>query len=279
MAADDGFRADLHTHSRVSDGWNRPAEVITVQARAGVGLVSLTDHDTMAGTAVAAARAAELGLSYVVGVEITAAPPRHDNHLLAHGVRADDPDLAALLRRNRAIWRHDALAARDALREAGLAVPDSAAYEDPDALVMPHSVARDVIRAGAATFRQVWVVIDAALARQPAETYAAMPGPTEIAEVVHTAGGLLAWAHPGRSRSPESMWAALPVLDAIEVHTPWHDAAATARWAVICAEAGKAYTTGRDHHGYPQYQPPPVPPDPRYLELLGDRVVRPNDTV
>ncbi|MFI7080179.1 PHP domain-containing protein [Micromonospora sp. NPDC049903] len=274
-----GVIADLHGHSRLSDGWNRPAELVTVQARAGVELVSLTDHDTLTGTAAAAARAAELGLSYVVGVEITAAPVRHDNHLLAHGVRADDPDLAALLATNRRIWRRDALAARAALREAGLTVPDSAAYDDSAALVMPHSVARDVIRTGRATHPQVWQVIDDALARQPPEAYAGMPEPVEIAEVVHHAGGLLVWAHPGRSRSPERMRAVLPLLDAIEVHTPRHDSHATAEWAALCAETGIPACTGRDHHGYPRYQPPPVPLDARYLQRLADRIVRPDGPV
>src|ERR1017187_8380709 len=47
--ADLAFRADLHCHSSVSDGTRPPAEVLRRAAAAGLDVVALTDHDTVAG--------------------------------------------------------------------------------------------------------------------------------------------------------------------------------------------------------------------------------------
>jgi len=45
------MRADLHVHSSASDGTEPPAEVMRRAVRAGLDVVALTDHDTVAGHA------------------------------------------------------------------------------------------------------------------------------------------------------------------------------------------------------------------------------------
>ena len=47
------MRADLHVHSTASDGTDPPAEVMRRAAQAGLDVVALTDHDTVAGHAEA----------------------------------------------------------------------------------------------------------------------------------------------------------------------------------------------------------------------------------
>ena len=47
------MRADLHVHSSASDGTEPPAEVMRRAAQAGLDVVALTDHDTVAGHAEA----------------------------------------------------------------------------------------------------------------------------------------------------------------------------------------------------------------------------------
>ena len=63
---------DLHTHSNRSDGSLTPAELVASAAAAGVEVLALTDHDTVAGLAEARQSAAEHGLRLVPGVEISA---------------------------------------------------------------------------------------------------------------------------------------------------------------------------------------------------------------
>jgi len=65
-------RFDLHMHSSVSDGTLAPAELMQRAADAGVELVALTDHDTIAGLSEARAAAESRGMRFINGVELTA---------------------------------------------------------------------------------------------------------------------------------------------------------------------------------------------------------------
>ena len=56
------MRADLHVHSSASDGTDPPAEVMRRAALAGLDVVALTDHDTVAGHAEARAAAGPVTL-------------------------------------------------------------------------------------------------------------------------------------------------------------------------------------------------------------------------
>ncbi|WP_402464091.1 PHP domain-containing protein [Isoptericola aurantiacus] len=89
---------DLHTHSRESDGTDTPRQVLEAAAAAGLTAVALTDHDTTAGWADAAAAVARTGVALVRGVEIStrAATPAGgiSVHLLAY---LHDPEHPALL--------------------------------------------------------------------------------------------------------------------------------------------------------------------------------------
>jgi predicted metal-dependent phosphoesterase TrpH len=62
---------DLHTHSTVSDGSDPPERIPELAAAAGCRAVALTDHDRTDGLAAATARAEQLGVELVRGVEIS----------------------------------------------------------------------------------------------------------------------------------------------------------------------------------------------------------------
>jgi predicted metal-dependent phosphoesterase TrpH len=50
---------DLHVHSNISDGTYSPSEVVKLAADRGVGVMALTDHDTVEGVVEAEADAKE----------------------------------------------------------------------------------------------------------------------------------------------------------------------------------------------------------------------------
>ena len=66
-----GSAIDLHPHSTASDGTDPPAEVMRRARAAGLDVIALTDHDTLAGHDEAR-RAAPEGLSLVTGMELSA---------------------------------------------------------------------------------------------------------------------------------------------------------------------------------------------------------------
>ena len=89
------LNADLHSHSRCSDGTLSPAALARRAHANGVELWALTDHDEVSGLAEAAATAAELGLPFVNGVEISVTFAGETVHIVGLGFDADDADLLA----------------------------------------------------------------------------------------------------------------------------------------------------------------------------------------
>jgi 3',5'-nucleoside bisphosphate phosphatase len=95
---------DLHSHSNCSDGALRPAELVARAAAAGIDVLALTDHDTVAGLEEAQHSAAIHGLRLVPGAEISASWRAQSIHVLGLWI---DPAGAAL---------RSALAAQDERR-------------------------------------------------------------------------------------------------------------------------------------------------------------------
>jgi predicted metal-dependent phosphoesterase TrpH len=98
------FRApvDLHTHSRLSDGTETPAELVRSAALAGLGTVALTDHDTTAGWDEAIAAARGSGITLVPGMELSTRRPRASVHMLGYLFDPADEALRAETERIRA---------------------------------------------------------------------------------------------------------------------------------------------------------------------------------
>jgi len=88
---------DLHTHSNYSDGSLSPAELIERAAAAGVEVLALTDHDSVAGLDEAQRAAAERGLKLVPGVEISAAWRSQAIHVLGLWIDPVSSELRSLL--------------------------------------------------------------------------------------------------------------------------------------------------------------------------------------
>ena len=93
--------ADLHCHSDISDGTLTP-EALAVRAKAnGVELWALTDHDELSGQHRAMAAAAEQGLPYLTGTEISVTFAGLTVHIVGLGVDPDDARLKAGLQATR----------------------------------------------------------------------------------------------------------------------------------------------------------------------------------
>ncbi len=61
--------ADLHIHSWASDGEAHPSEIVRYARRVGLHVISVTDHDTFAGSVLARAAAGSGGPIVVFGAE------------------------------------------------------------------------------------------------------------------------------------------------------------------------------------------------------------------
>ena len=86
---------DLHCHSTASDGLLAPAELVRRALANGVDVLALTDHDEISGLSEARDQAAEIGLRFVDGVEVSVSWGGITIHVLGLNI---DPGNAQLQR-------------------------------------------------------------------------------------------------------------------------------------------------------------------------------------
>ncbi len=111
---------DLHSHSTASDGTLAPAALLARARDAGVGVLALTDHDTLDGIAEAERAARGSGLSLIPGVEVSVSWNRMTIHVLGLNVRPDHRPLLEGLAglKDFRVWRAEEIARR--LEKSGI---------------------------------------------------------------------------------------------------------------------------------------------------------------
>ncbi|XRQ12012.1 PHP domain-containing protein [Actinomadura welshii] len=249
------MRIDLHSHSDASDGTRPPAEVVRRARARGLDVLALTDHDTVAGWAGAAA-SLPAGLTLVPGIELSCREGGRSLHMLGYLFDPDSPGLAAELVRIRddRVLRAQAMVER--LQALGVDVTWKMvrALAKGEAVGRPH-IARAMVEAGAIretgeAFTARWI---AQGGRAYAERYAL--DPERAIGLVRAAGGVCVLAHP-RARRRGYVFADAVVerlaaagLAGIEADHPDHGPEDRARLHDLAAGLGLAATGSSDDHG------------------------------
>ena len=156
------MRADLHSHSTASDGTCAPAEVMRQARAAGLDVIALTDHDTVAGHDEARA-ALPPGLTLVPGMELSCRLDGHSVHLLAYLFDPDHPELAEQTQRIRddRVLRARAMVRRLADLGAAVTWDQVAAIAGTAVVGRPHiaraMAASGVVATPADAFTRDWI--------------------------------------------------------------------------------------------------------------------------
>lgn len=90
-------RIDLHIHTTASDGTDAPAGAVERAARLGLAAISVTDHDTAAGTAEAKAAGERLGVETVSGIEVSTDYRDNNIHILGYFIDPESPALRRVM--------------------------------------------------------------------------------------------------------------------------------------------------------------------------------------
>lgn len=85
------MKADLHCHSRVSDGSLSIPDLVTLASRLGIGALAITDHDTVDGMAEAENAGRRYGVEIIPGVEISAFDYKRKRKAHILGYLPEDP--------------------------------------------------------------------------------------------------------------------------------------------------------------------------------------------
>ncbi|MGE5617532.1 MAG: PHP domain-containing protein [Candidatus Woesearchaeota archaeon] len=257
---------DLQSHSRHSDGELAPAEVVEAAAAAGVELLALTDHDSVAGVAEALTAAERLGIRLCPAVEISAVDAAGaDLHILGYLVDVEHPGLVAELERYRADRERRTDAMVQALRESGFAVDEQILAERArtgKAIGRPHIAravtshpanARRLAKEGLTDFSRFLgaYLTEGAPAFRPRE----LPTVNQAIETIHRADGLAVWAHPFWDiEEPEKVLEtlerfAVSGIDGAECFYVTHTAEQTKTLVNACSSRGLLRTGSSDFHG------------------------------
>ena len=255
---------DLQSHSFHSDGELAPAEVVANAKAAGVTLLALSDHDSVAG--VEEAVTAADGIDVVAATEIsTRHGEREDLHVLGYGIDPSSRELVDSLAGFRTARERRAEDMAERLREDGWELDESpieARRAEGKSIGRPH-LAQAVVAhpANRERLEREGVndvspfIANYLITGKPGFVARKFPTVAEAIELIHAAGGVAIWAHPFWDvEDPGDVRALAQTfvdsgLDGIEAFYATHDAAQTELIVEFCAERELLTTGSSDYHG------------------------------
>jgi hypothetical protein len=271
VSAPDQPPFDLQSHSTRSDGALEPAAVVAAAAAAGVQLLALTDHDTLAGVAEALRAGREQGVSVVPAIEISSIDAGAENgkprelHILGYAIDHTNPQLLSTLENFLADRKQRTLRMAENLRQAGFELETTAidarvAAGEP--IGRPHLAEAVLSHPGNAQrlseeeIEDIGSLIRGYLIEgKPAFALRITPTVAEAIEAIHAAGGVAIWAHPFWDvEDPEEVLAMIDRfralrIDGVEVFYVTHTREQTELLAARCDELALLSTGSADFHG------------------------------
>jgi predicted metal-dependent phosphoesterase TrpH len=244
-----GLRIDLHTHTTFSDGDLSPEALVRRAISRRVGVLSITDHDSVDALPLAQA-AAGSALELIPGIEISTSANGLDLHILGYYLDSANRELGVRLARFRdeRSERMRRMVAR--LAELSIPVELEEVFQIAGHGVVgrPH-LAEALVRAGHAESAD-----DAFRRLLGAHGLAFVPRPTfppaEAIALIRGAGGVSVLAHPGPGLVDSVIEGlAAQGLAGIEVWHPQHGTLAVRRYQALAERLGLIETGGSDFHG------------------------------
>jgi len=246
---------DLHQHSTYSDGTLSPAALVDLAQKRGLTALAITDHDTVAGTAEALARAAGLAVEVLPGVEISSVCDNVAIHMLGYGFRFEDPLLLrrlGKLQEGRQV-RNERIIEKLAQVGIRLSSAELQRYSAAGQTGRPHFARLLVAKGVVGTPEQAFAryLKKGAAAYVDRFKYQA----AEAIAMISEAGGLAVLAHPAQIDPALTMIPGLLRklkdlgLGGVEVYHPAHPLGTVRTLEKIAAGLDLLITGGSDFHG------------------------------
>lgn len=252
---------DLHCHSTVSDGLLAPADLVARAAERGVKHLALTDHDDVGGLSVAASSAAQYGMQFINGVEISVSWRSHTLHIVGLNIDPAHAPLAEGLHGIREGRRTRAQLMADALARAGVGGALEGAYRyagNPNIIGRTH-FARFLVETGYC--KDVRSVFKHYLVKgKPGHVPHQWAALSDAVGWITGSGGTAVLAHPGRYMTGRAKMGRPTMREllgefvvlggrGIEVVSGSHTPDQFAEFARYAGEFGLFASCGSDYHG------------------------------
>ncbi len=246
--------ADLHCHTKLSDGSVGIEDLIVIAQKSGIDTIAITDHDCIAGTVRGQIIGKRYGVNVIPGVELSA----FDNeagkkvHILSY--LADAPD------RLEGICKRTSVARKRAGQIMMLKV--AARFPITSEFIISHAsgstnlykqhIMHALMDAGY-TDKIFGSLFDALFSPESESNILAptkYPSVEEVIEEIHNAGGIAVLAHPGFFDNFAEIEKYISLgIDGIEVWHPSNSEEQIEELSTICKKNKILMTGGSDFHG------------------------------
>jgi predicted metal-dependent phosphoesterase TrpH len=241
--------ADLHIHTRSSDGKIAAEEVVRHAQKAELAAIAIADHDTVEGVEIALRVDKRYGIEIIPSVELSSEVENKELHILGYFI-----DWRAKWFRDKLSQLQEARRERgrniiEKLGRLGVEIPyETVISSDGKVLGRPH-IAQAMLDHGYVK------TIDEAFYRylgmgKPAYVKKFPLSPEEAINMIRKLGGVPVLAHPVFARADDMLPELIEMgLRGIEVYHSNHDAKTTEHYEEIAKKYGLLVTGGSDAHG------------------------------
>lgn len=260
---------DLHMHSNYSaDGEHPPAELVRLCHGRGIGVMALTDHNSIKGILEATEAAKGYGIHVISGIELDCTFNEVNLHILGYGIHEDqcyhdyekeieEQEIYAGTRRMELIEKLGIFFSRDRVREisnygiiTGEAIAEAAMEEKTN---RSHPLMEAYFPSGDRSDNPLvnfyW---DLCAKGKPAHVPINYMTLSEAVSLIHDTGGVPVFAHPhqniGKDEDLLHGIISQGVLG-IEAMSSYHDGPTISFYLKKAREMGLFYTAGSDFHG------------------------------
>ncbi|GAB5408058.1 MAG: PHP domain-containing protein [Balneolaceae bacterium] len=243
-------KADLHIHTKCSDGRLLPKQAVEVAYKRKLSALSITDHDTFEGYFKAVEKANELGIELIPGVEITSSFKDKEAHILAYYFDISTTFFADFLKSQKVARRSRIKGIIKTLNSKGLEVD----YEEVRAeanganIGRPH-LAKVLVSKGYARNHNDAFIRHLSSERL-GEIENSYPDYKEVIEIIKSVGGAAILAHPAKHYTLLEIDEFIDAgIDGLECIHPSHNFDLQKKYTKIVEDHSLLLTGGSDYHG------------------------------
>lgn len=274
------YSVDLHLHTNVEGGEWELEELVECAAQKGIGVIAVTDHNTMENVEAVKALARPHGIRVIPGIELDLTFQGKYWHLLLYGKRSQNEHLLPLLERIHLSCELSAHLVHEEMLRRGYDLPSFEVIKAMRPTTHVADVAQALADKGYASDALAgFAIIDGMQLTYELDLPSNMVSMAEAIEVAHQDGLLAILAHPGRAiegameiASEEELKRMIEIgLDGLEAYYPSHTRQQIASFLKVAREYKLFLTCGSDSHGPNHRLPHPWPAGPcrRFLNYWG----------
>ena len=248
------MKADLHCHTKLSDGTLGIDDIIILAKNSGVTTLAITDHDCLAGIVRAELIGHRYGVNVIPAVEFSATDKKRNAkaHILCY--LPDKPERLEGLCKSNSLLRKRAsqMMVLKTAKKFPITPEFIAKCCQGSTNIYKQHIMQALMESGYTTtiFGDLFKMLFSKESRINVLMEPTYPEPAEIIEAIHEAGGVAVLAHPGFYDNFELFEELIPLgLDGVEVWHPENTPEQQEKLIKIAKKNGLVMTGGSDFHG------------------------------